>query len=92
MKINQLCQEAATQWPAAIKTINMDLSDGVRNIKKIANKFRNVCIVRASAFNRPFSKKIPLNFGTDLFSLRGDLYDLFDAPIELRFSCRHAIE
>ncbi|MBL7197029.1 MAG: class I SAM-dependent methyltransferase [Candidatus Omnitrophica bacterium] len=33
-----------------------------------------------------FAKKIPFNFGTGLFSLRGDLYDRFSTPIEHRFS------
>ena len=33
-----------------------------------------------------FSKKMPFNFGTDPFSLRGDLYDRFSAPIEHRFN------
>ena len=32
-----------------------------------------------------FAKKMPFNFGTGLFSLRGDLYDRFSAPIERRF-------
>ncbi len=32
------------------------------------------------------AEKIPFNFGTSLFSLRGDLYDRFGAPIEYRFS------
>lgn len=30
--------------------------------------------------------KMPFNFGTGIFSLRGDLYDRFSAPIEYRFS------
>ncbi|HDZ77090.1 MAG TPA: class I SAM-dependent methyltransferase [Candidatus Omnitrophica bacterium] len=33
-----------------------------------------------------FSEKIPFNFGKGLFSLTGDLYDRFGAPIEYRFS------
>lgn len=33
-----------------------------------------------------FAKKIPFNFGTGLFSLKGDLYDRLSAPIEYRFS------
>lgn len=39
-------------------------------------------------FNRAgtFSKKIPFNYGTHLFSLAADLYDRFGAPIEHRFS------
>lgn len=32
------------------------------------------------------AKKMPFNFGTNFFSLRGDLYDRFSAPIEYRFS------
>lgn len=34
----------------------------------------------------PLYSKIPFNFGTNLFSLRGDIYDRFSAPIENRFS------
>ena len=33
-----------------------------------------------------FAEKIPFNFGDSFFSLRGDLYDRFGAPIEHRFS------
>lgn len=35
---------------------------------------------------QPLSEKIPFNFGTGLFSLTGDIYDRFGAPIERRFS------
>ena len=35
---------------------------------------------------QPVSEKMPFNFGTHLFSLVGDLYDRFGAPIEHRFS------
>ncbi|MDD4979826.1 MAG: cobalamin-dependent protein [Candidatus Omnitrophica bacterium] len=31
-------------------------------------------------------EKIPFNFGRSLFSLRGDIYDRFSAPVEHRFS------
>ena len=34
------------------------------------------------------AQKIPFNFGTGLFSVRGDLYDRFGAPYEYRFSKR----
>lgn len=33
-----------------------------------------------------FAKKMPFNFGTGFFSLHGDLFDRFSAPIEHRFS------
>ncbi len=33
-----------------------------------------------------FADKIPFNFGSGVFSLQGDLYDRFSAPIEYRFS------
>jgi len=33
---------------------------------------------------------MPFDFGTGLFSLRGDLYDRFNAPIEHRFRARQA--
>lgn len=35
---------------------------------------------------KPLAKKIPFNFGTHPFSLAGDLYDRFGAPLEHRFS------
>ena len=35
---------------------------------------------------KDIASKMPFNFGTGLFSLRGDLYDRFAAPIEYRFS------
>jgi ubiquinone/menaquinone biosynthesis C-methylase UbiE len=34
----------------------------------------------------PLSGKIPFNFGTTPFSLKGDLYDRFGAPIERRYN------
>jgi SAM-dependent methyltransferase len=37
---------------------------------------------------RIFAEKIPFNFGTSFFSLRGDLYDRFGAPVEYRFGRR----
>jgi ubiquinone/menaquinone biosynthesis C-methylase UbiE len=37
-------------------------------------------------YTKKFAEKIPFNFGTSLFSLTGDLYDRFGAPIEHRFS------
>lgn len=40
---------------------------------------------------RSFSEKIPFNFGTHLFSVAGDLYDRFGAPIEHRFSRKGVI-
>lgn len=35
---------------------------------------------------RHIAEEMPFNFGTGPFSLRGDLYDRFGAPIEYRFS------
>lgn len=35
---------------------------------------------------RAFADKMPFNFGTHLFSLAGDIYDRFSAPIEFRFN------
>lgn len=43
-------------------------------------------VLRKFKATQHFSKKIPFNFGTSLFSLRGDLYDRFSAPIEHRFN------
>ena len=37
-------------------------------------------------FTKKIAEKIPFNFGTSPFSLRGDLYDRFGAPIEYRYS------
>lgn len=39
-----------------------------------------------------FSGKIPFNFGSSFFSLKGDLYDRFGAPIEHRFNQRDVID
>lgn len=36
--------------------------------------------------------KMPFNFGTTLFSLRGDLYDRFGAPVEFRYSRSEAVK
>jgi len=41
---------------------------------------------------RSIAQKIPFNFGTGLFSIRGDLYDRFGAPYEYRFSKKDLIE
>lgn len=43
-------------------------------------------ILKKFKATRRFSDKIPFNFGRGLFSLRGDIYDRFSAPIEHRFS------
>lgn len=44
---------------------------------KILRKFRPT---------KHIAEQVPFNFGTGLFSLQGDLYDRFGAPIEHRFS------
>lgn len=36
--------------------------------------------------------KVPFNFGTHLFSVSGDLFDRFSAPIERRFSRKEALD
>lgn len=41
---------------------------------------------------RWISEKMPFNFATNLFSLTGDLYDRFSAPIEYRFSKNEVLE
>jgi len=41
---------------------------------------------------KKIAEKIPFNFGTSLFSLRGDLYDRFGAPIEYRYSRREVYD
>lgn len=38
------------------------------------------------------AKKIPFNFGSSFFSLKGDLYDRFGAPIEYRFSRKGVVD
>lgn len=43
-------------------------------------------ILKKFKATQPLSEKIPFNFGTHPFSLVGDLYDRFGAPIEHRFS------
>jgi ubiquinone/menaquinone biosynthesis C-methylase UbiE len=43
-------------------------------------------VMRMFKATRHIAENMPFNFGTGLFSLRGDLYDRFGAPIEYRFS------
>ena len=43
-------------------------------------------ILKRFKATRNFAGSIPFNFGTGFFSLRGDLYDRFSAPIEYRFT------
>ncbi len=43
-------------------------------------------ILKRFKITRNFAGKIPFNFGKGIFSLRGDLYDRFGAPIEYRFT------
>lgn len=45
-------------------------------------------ILGKSRFTKRLSEKIPFNFGDSPFSLAGDLYDRFGAPVEYRFSRR----
>jgi len=42
-------------------------------------------ILRRFESTKEFAEKLPFNFGVSLFSLWGDLYDRFGAPIEYRF-------
>lgn len=48
-------------------------------------------ILRLCKVTRRISEVIPFNFGTHLFSLTGDLYDRFGAPIEHRFGRKEVI-
>lgn len=41
---------------------------------------------------RYLADRMPFNFGTHLFSVAGDLYDRFSAPIEYRFNRKETIE
>lgn len=50
---------------------------------KILSKFK---------ITRSLSDKVPFNFGTNLFSLTGDIYDRFGAPIEHRFNKKEIID
>jgi len=43
-------------------------------------------ILKRFAATYRFYEKIPFNFGTHLFSVSGDIYDRFSAPIEHRFN------
>lgn len=43
-------------------------------------------IMMGFKYARDLAGKIPFSFGKGLFSLRGDLYDRFSAPIEYRFN------
>ncbi len=43
-------------------------------------------MLRKFKATQKFSNKIPFNFASSIFSLQGDLYDRFSAPIEHRFN------
>lgn len=43
-------------------------------------------VVMTCPGGKNLARKMPLNFGTGPFSLKGDLFDRFSAPIEYRFS------
>ncbi|MBN2453530.1 MAG: class I SAM-dependent methyltransferase [Candidatus Omnitrophica bacterium] len=43
-------------------------------------------VMKNFKFTRNIASKMPFNFGSGPFSLRGDLYDRFGAPVEYRFS------
>lgn len=43
-------------------------------------------IFRKFKLTKPLADKMPFNFGTHLFSLTGDIYDRFSAPIEYRYN------
>src|SRR3989338_1232571 len=43
-------------------------------------------ILKKFKFTEKLSEKMPFNFGSSPFSLTGDLYDRFGAPVEHRFS------
>jgi len=43
-------------------------------------------ILRKVKFTKKISEEMPFNFGDSPFSLAGDLYDRFGAPVEQRFS------
>lgn len=43
-------------------------------------------VLRRFELTRSIARKMPFNFGTTPFSLRGDLFDRFSTPIEHRFS------
>jgi len=47
-------------------------------------------IFRRFRLTKRLGEEMPFNFGTHLFSLTGDLYDRFGAPIEFRFSRKQA--
>jgi len=49
-------------------------------------------ILKRFKATQQLSGKIPFNFGTHLFSLAGDIYDRFGAPIEYRFSRQKVFE
>ena len=49
-------------------------------------------ILRRFKLTAGIAEKIPFNFGSSLFSLRGDLYDRFGAPIEYRFSRKNVTD
>ncbi|MDD5680542.1 MAG: class I SAM-dependent methyltransferase [Candidatus Omnitrophica bacterium] len=49
-------------------------------------------VLKRFKFTQNFAGTIPFNFGKGIFSLRGDLYDRFSAPIEYRFTKESVID
>ncbi|HNX81998.1 MAG TPA: class I SAM-dependent methyltransferase [Candidatus Omnitrophota bacterium] len=47
-------------------------------------------ILRVFKYTARIADWIPFNFGKSLFSLKGDLYDRFSAPLEFRYSRKEA--
>ncbi len=77
----------------ALRTITTRIpSKALYILSFLASPFIIIFFTYPSRFFKRFkstqglSERIPFNFGTHLFSLTGDLYDRFGAPIEHRFS------
>jgi len=84
VKMTTLIRKITTKIPAKILYLLCVLASPCVVIlfsypARIAGKF---------AATKALAQKIPFNFGTHPFSVAGDLYDRFSAPIEFRFGRR----
>ena len=78
---------------AKLRSVTINFSPRILHILCYAlSPFVFICFTLPSKILRKFKytesmfRRMPFNFGTGFFSLRGDLYDRFSAPIEHRFS------
>jgi SAM-dependent methyltransferase len=82
-----------------LRTITTQMPNRVLyNLCRLASPFVYVLFTVPAAFGRrvrvlaPFANSVPFRHGSGPFSLVGDLYDRFSAPVEFRYSRKSARE